>query len=328
MEKNLEKIKNSRILITGGLGLVGSAIARRLLKESVREVVIFDVKKDLPSALQEVEGWERLRILAGDIRNPEHVRSAVEGCDYVFHQAALRVTFCEKEPRLAHEVMVDGTFNVVAACAAKKVKKVIFASSAIIYGEPVSLPLQENHPLHDTTLYGVFKASNEMLLRSFWKNQGLDYLVLRYFNIYGPGMNLFGSEVEVLIRWLDRIDQGLAPLIFGDGQQTLDWISIHDIAEANWLALLSDATGEALNICTGRETSLLQLLELLLKASKAAILPEFREARAINHVPRRFGSFEKAHRLLGFTPRISLEQGIAEFVEWRKSVLDATRPRS
>ncbi len=321
MEKNPEKIKNSRILITGGLGVIGCAIAKRLLKEGVREVIAFDVKNEIPAAFQEIEGRERLRILTGDIRNPEHVRAAIAGCDYVFHQAALRVTFCAKEPRLAHEVMVDGTFNVASACLEHKVKKVIAASSAIVYGEPEYLPLDEKHPLHDTTLYGVFKTANESLFRSFWKNEGLDFTMLRYFNVYGPGMNLFGSEVEVLVRWLDRLDQGLAPLIFGDGKQTLDWVSIQDIAEANWLALISDSTGDIFNVCSGRETSLLQLLEMILKITKSRVQPEFREARTVNHVPRRFGTFEKARRILGFSPGVPLEEGLEEFIEWRKGVL-------
>ena len=318
-------MKDSQILITGGLGFVGSAIAARLLKEGVRKVVLFDVKKDAPSALRASSGQDRLQIVEGDIRNPEHVRAAVEGCDYVYHQAAMRVTFCAKEPRLAHEIMVDGTFNVASACVEYKVKKVITASSAIVYGDPAYVPLDENHPLHDTTLYGVYKTYNEMLFRSFWKNHGLDFTVLRYFNIYGPGMNLFGSEVEVLIRWLDRLDQGLMPLIFGDGKQTLDWIHIDDIVEANWRALVSPVTGEVFNVCTGRETTLLELLEILLLAVKTQARPEFREARAVNQVPRRFGTFEKAQRLLGFSPQVALENGLRKFVDWRKSVLAQTR---
>lgn len=325
MDNKRNQVKDSKILITGGLGFVGSAIAARLLKEGVRSVVLFDVKKELPASLRDIPGLERLQVLAGDIRNPGDVLRAVEGCDFVFHQAAMRVTFCAKEPRLSHEIMVDGTFNVASACVEHKVKKVIAASSAIVYGDPAYVPLDENHPLQDTTLYGVFKTGNEMLLRSFWKNQGLDFSVLRYFNIYGPGMNLFGAEVEVLIRWLDRLDQGLAPLIFGDGKQTLDWIHIDDIVEANWRALVSDVSGEVFNVCTGRETPLLELLEILLTVVKAEVRPEFREARAVNQVPRRFGTFEKARRLLGFSPQVSLEKGLQGFVEWRKNVLTQAR---
>lgn len=322
MARGLEKkVEDSRFFITGGLGFVGSAIARRLLKGGAKEIVLFDLKGELSRALQEEKGKERLRIFRGDITDKERVREAMAGCDYVFHEAALRVTQCAKEPRLAHEVMVDGTFNVAQACVENKVKKVIFASSAIVYGQPLRLPLDEKHPLHDSTFYGIFKIANEGLFRSFKEHYGFSCVGLRYFNIYGPGMNLFGPEVEVLVRWLDRLDEGLPPLIFGDGKQTLDWIYIDDIAEANWLALLSQESGEVFNVCTGRETSISELLGLLLSLRGLKLKPEFREGRAVNQVPRRFGSTEKAKKQLGFSARVPLEDGLKEFVEWRDSIL-------
>ena len=315
------EIKNSRFLITGGLGFVGSAIARRLLQEGAKQIRLFDVKKEIPDILADEKGSQCLEIFEGDIRDPEHVQAALAGCDYVFHEAGLRVTRCAKEPQLAHQIMVDGTFNVAMACVESGVKKLIHASSAIVYGEPIRLPLDEDHPTHDTTLYGVSKVANENLLRSLKSNYGLNCIALRYFNIYGPGMNLFGSEIEVLIRWLDRIDEGLPPLIFGDGKQTLDWIDIEDIAEANWRALLSEESGEVFNVCTGREVSLLELLEILLKIHGSRLEPEFRESRAVNQVARRFGSPEKAAQRLGFRARVSLEQGLRELIEWRRQVL-------
>ena len=322
MVRGLEKkVEDSRFFISGGLGFVGSAIVRRLLREGAGEVVLFDLKGELPRSLENESRKDRLRLYAGDIRNKEVVREAMSGCDYVFHEAALRVTQCAKEPRLAHEILVDGTFNIAQACVENKVKKLIHASSAIVYGKPLRLPLDEEHPTHDTTFYGIFKVANENLLRSFKKNYGLNYVALRYFNIYGPGMNLFGSEAEVLVRWLDRLDEGLPPLIFGDGKQTLDWIFIDDIAEANWLALLSEESGEVFNVCTGRETSILRLLDLLLNIRGSRLRPEFRESRAVNQVPRRFGSPEKAEKRLGFSAHVSLERGLKQFVEWRDSVL-------
>ena len=322
MAENPEKsVRNSRFLITGGLGFVGSAIARRLLREGAGGVTLFDQKKEPALSLEEEKKTGRLTIFYGDIRNKNDVDKAVSASDYVFHEAGLRVTRWAKEPRLAHEVMVDGTFNVVEACVEHGIKKIIFASSAIVYGNPLRLPLEEDHPTHDTTLYGIFKTANEDLLRSFREQNGLAYAALRYFNIYGPGMNLFGPEVEVLVRWLDRLDAGLAPLIFGDGKQTLDWVFIDDIVEANWRALLSGETGDVFNVCTGRETSLLELLEILLKVRGVKLSPEFREGRAVNQVSRRFGSPERARKRLGFSAAVSLEKGLKEFVEWRARLL-------
>jgi UDP-glucose 4-epimerase len=329
MEKFSQKsLQNSRILITGGLGFVGAAIAKRLLREGVGGIVLFDMREELPEILINEKGKERLEIIPGDIRNPEHVTQAVAGCDYIFHEAGLRVTRCAKEPRLAHEILVDGTFNVTLACIEKNVKKLIHASSAIVYGEPRRLPLDEDHPTHDTTLYGICKVANENLLRSFRKQYGLDYIALRYFNIYGPGMNLFGPEVEVLIRWLDRIDDGLSPLIFGDGKQTLDYIFIDDVVEANWKALISGQSGEVFNVCTGRETSILKLLELLLATRGSNLQPEFREGRSVNQVARRFGCPEKAKKRLGFAAKIPLEQGLRELVDWRDRILVRKAPKS
>ena len=319
--QNHTSLSHNRILITGGLGFVGSAIAKRLLQEKAGEVVLFDAKKEIPSVLENVPGKEKLRIITGDIRDPKQVSEAISGCDYVFHEAGFCVTRAAKEPRLAHEIFVDGTFNVAMACVEQRVKKLIHASSAIVYGEPLRLPLDEAHPTHDTTYYGIFKTANENLLRSLSEQEGLRYLALRYFNIYGPGMNLFGPEVEVLVRWLDRLDGGLAPLVFGNGSQTLDYIFIDDIAEANWLALGSDEAGDVFNVCTGRETSILELLKILLRVRGLNIQPEFREARAVNQVPRRFGSPEKAAKRLGFRARVSLEEGLRQFVAWRDSVL-------
>lgn len=321
MENALKKtIENSRFFVTGGLGFVGSALAKRLLEEGAKEVVCFDLKQEIPWALREKKSDPRLKIVPGDICKWEEVSQAISGCNFVFHEAGLRVTQCAKDPRRAREVLVDGTFHVVQACVEHRIK-LIHASSAVVYGEPLRLPLDEDHPTHDTTLYGIFKAANENLLRSFRKQYGLDYIALRYFNIYGPGMNLFGPEVEVLVRWLDRIDSGLPPLIFGDGTQTLDWIFVEDVVEANWRAFLSKESEEVFNVCTGKETSVLELLRLVLEIRGSRLEPEFREARSVNQVARRFGSPERAKKQLGFVAQVPLEKGLKRFMEWRDEIL-------
>lgn len=320
-KKSFPDFHQSRIAVTGGMGFIGSAIARRLLKEGVREVVLLGPRDRLPPLLEEWKDSGRLVIMKGDIRNPQEVSRALEGCDAVFHQAALRVTQAACEPRLAHEIMVDGTFNVVSACVDLGVKKIVAASSATLYGEAESLPISETHPLHDTSIYSIFKVQNEMLLRSFWENFGLRYTILRYFNVYGPGMNLYGEEVEVLIRWLDRLDAGLAPIIFGEGTQTLDWVFIDDVAEANLRALCFPHSGEVFNVCSGQGISLVDLLQVLCKILGVKAAPELQPARAINNVEKRCGDPRKAADLLGFRARTGLEDGLGRLTAWRASLI-------
>lgn len=315
-----EKISESSFAITGGSGFVGSSIARELLKQGAKRVVLFDLRGELPYGFERERSSNRLELFTGDIRKKEDVLAAIAGCDYVFHKAGLRVTQCAKNPRLAHEILVEGTFNVLAACVEHGVKKIIHASSAVVYGEPVRLPLDEEHPAHDTTFYGLFKAFNEQLLRSFKVHYGLNYVVLRYFNVYGPGMNISG-DVEVMIKWLDRIDAGLQPVIFGDGRQTLDYIFIEDVVRANLIALFSQESGEVFNVCTGRETSLLELLEILIRTKNVSLQPEFKEKRTVNHVAKRFGDPRKAQKRLGFRAEVALEEGVKKLVEWRDQVL-------
>jgi len=313
-------VRESRIAITGGAGFVGSAIARRLLREGAREVVVLSRKGMASAALHDWMPSGRLKIVPCDIRNRDSVRKALVGCDAVFHQAAIRVTQCAREPHLAYEIMVNGTFNVVSACADLGVKKVVAASSAIVYGEARSLPISESHPVQGATPYAIAKIQNESVLSFYWKHFGLNYTTLRYFNVYGPGMTLFGEDIEVLIRWLDRLDAGLPPLIFGDGNQTLDWVFIDDVAEANWRALLFPQSGELFNVCSGTETSLSDLLHALTKVTGTKISPEFRPARTVNHVARRCGDPGKAETQLGFRAATGLEDGLSRLVAWRANV--------
>ncbi len=314
------KYRDSRIAITGGAGFVGSAIAKRLLTEGVPEVVVLSRSGTVPTSLEDWTASGRLKILACDIRNRDSVRKALAGCDAVFHQAAIRVTQCAREPHLAYEIMVNGTFNVVSACADLGVKKIVAASSAIVYGEALTLPISESHAVQGTTPYAIAKIQNESVLSFYWKHFGLNYTTLRYFNVYGPGMTLFGDDIEVLIRWLDRLDAGLPPLIFGDGKQTLDWVFIDDVVEANWRALLFPDSGEIFNVCSGRERSLSDLLRILSKVVRKNVLPEFHPARNVNHVARRVGDPRKAEDRLGFRAVIGLEDGLSRLAAWRADV--------
>lgn len=314
-------MKNKRFLITGGAGLIGSHIADLLVEEQAAEIVVVDnfvrgSRENLAQACQS----GRVRIVDGDIRDRALLAELMDGIDVVFHQAAIRITLCAQEPRLALDVLSGGTFNVLEAAVNAKVKKVVAASSASVYGLADEFPTDETqHPYNNRTLYGAAKAFNEGMLRSFNDMFGLNYVALRYFNVYGPRMDMTGAYTEVLVRWMDRIAAGQGPLIFGDGRQTMDFIHVRDIARANLLAAKSDATDEVFNVASGVETSLKQLAELLLveMGSKAAI--ELGPERKVNPVPRRLASTEKARNLLGFESTVTLPEGLRELVTWRQS---------
>jgi UDP-glucose 4-epimerase len=237
--------------------------------------------------------------------------------DVLFHQAAIRITQCAEEPRLAVEVLVDGTYNVIEAAAEAKVRKMVAASSASIYGLAETFPTTEqHHPYANDTLYGAAKMFNEGLLRSMRTMSGLDYVALRYFNVYGPRMDVHGLYTEVLVRWMERISEGKPPLIFGDGQQTMDFVYIGDVARANLAAAESDATDAVFNVASGAETSLLDLAQMLLKVMDSDLSVEHGPERAVNGVTRRLASTELAREELGFEAEVDLEEGLTRLVEW------------
>jgi UDP-glucose 4-epimerase len=260
----------------------------------------------------------RVRLVCGDICDRRLLGELIEGSDTVFHMAALRITHCAAEPRRALEVMVDATFDLAELCVAHKVRKVVVASSASIYGMAEAFPTgEDHHPYGNRTLYGAAKSFAEGLLRSFNDMYGLDYVALRYFNAYGPRMDIHGRYTEVLIRWMDRIAAGQPPIVFGDGAQTLDMVHVDDIARANVLAARAAATDVALNIGSGTETSLLRLAELIAEAMGDGRLRPVHEAeRAVNPVPRRLAGISRAEQLIGFAPTVSLADGLRSLVEW------------
>jgi UDP-glucose 4-epimerase len=311
-------MKNSRVLVTGGAGLVGSHIADLLVKEEVAEIIVLDnFTRGQISNLAWAKEHGCVKVVEGDIRDLKILDEVMDGVDIVFHQAAIRITQCAAEPRLALEVMADGTYNVLEAAVKAKVKKVVAASSASIYGMAETFPTTESHhPYNNRTLYGATKIFNEALLRSFYDMYGLDYVALRYFNVYGPRMDIYGVYTEVLIRWMDRIIAGQPPLIFGDGKQTMDFIYIEDIARANILAAKADVTDEVFNIASSVESSLNDLADGLTKVMGSDLKPEYGEERKVNPVARRLADVTKAKQLLGFESEVSLEEGLSKLVDW------------
>jgi UDP-glucose 4-epimerase len=309
---------NERVLITGGAGAVGSNLADELVLSGTKEIVVLDnFVRGRRENLAWAEANGAVTLVEGDIRDQPLVRRLMVGIDVVFHQAALRITHCAEAPRLALEVMVDGTYNVLEAAIAEGARKVIAASSASVYGLATEFPTTESqHPYANDTLYGAAKTFNEGLLRSLNAMNGLDYVALRYFNVYGPRMDIHGVYTEVLVRWMERIDRGDPPLILGDGLQTMDFVYIGDVARANLLAASSEATDEVFNVASGQETSLAELAEMLLAVMGSDLSVEYGPARAVNKVPRRLADTTRARTRLGFEAQVDLEEGLRRLVEW------------
>lgn len=313
-----EPVGGRNILITGGAGLIGSHIADLAVAEGARSITVLDnFTRGREENLERAVASGRVNVVEGDIRDRELLGALMRDVDIVFHEAAIRITQCADEPRLAVDVLANGTFHVLEAAVACKVKKVVAASSASIYGLADHFPTTETgHPYDNRTLYGAAKLFNEGMLRSFHAMYGLNYVALRYFNVYGPRMDTHGAYTEVLIRWMDRIAAGAAPVIFGNGAQTMDWVHVEDIARANILAAESAATDEVFNVGSGAETSLNELAKLLMRVMGVERAIDYQPERAVNPVPRRLASTARARAKLGFATRISLEEGLRGLVEW------------
>lgn len=312
-----------RIVVTGGAGTIGSHVVDQLTDAGAARVVVVDDLsrgrlENLAAAVARAP--ETVEIVEGDIRDAPLMHKLCADADLVFHLAALRITRCAAEPRIALEVLVDGTFNVVEAAVEAGVGKVVLSSSASVYGLAEEFPTGErHHSYNNDTIYGAAKAFNEAMFRSFHAMRGLDYVALRYFNVYGPRMDTHGKYTEVLIRWMERIDAGEPPLVLGDGNQTMDFVHVEDIARANILAARADVTDTVYNIASGEETSLLGLAEALQRVMGSTVPLEFGPARSVNAVTRRLADISAARADLGWTPEISLDEGLASLVAWWRS---------
>jgi UDP-glucose 4-epimerase len=311
-------LRDSRVLITGGAGTVGSTLADHLVSLEPAEIVILD---NFTRGRKENLAWCRdhapVTIVDGDIRDARLVEEITDGIDVVFHEAAIRLPQCTREPRLALEVMVDGTFNVVEAAERAGVRKVVAASSASVYGMAERFPTTEDHhPYGNRTLYGAAKVFGENLLRCFYEQHGLDYVVLRYFNVYGPRMDMHSAHAEVLVHWLQCIASEEPPLIHGDGRQTTDFVFVDDVVRANVLAAMSEVTDVVCNVASGVETSLGELARELIAVMGADLTPSHEVAGPLNSVARRLGDTSTAERLLGWRPEVDLRTGLERLVAW------------
>jgi UDP-glucose 4-epimerase len=290
----------------------------QLLDAGVEHVDVLDnLSRGRLGNLDHALATGRVRLVEGDLRERDVVHDVTVGKDLVFHEAAIRITQCAEEPRLALEVLVDGTFTVLEAASQHGVDRVVLASSASVYGAAEEFPTPERHHHHNNdTLYGAAKSFNEGLARSFRAMYGLDYVALRYFNVYGPRMDVHGLYTEVLVRWMERIADGRPPLVYGNGEQTMDFVYTADVARANVCAAEASVGEGVYNVASGCETSLLALAVALLDAMGSDLAVEFGPERKVNGVARRLADTAAAARDLGFRAEMPLEEGLRRLVAW------------
>ena len=314
----MHQLDGARVLVIGGAGFLGSHITDQLTETSAGQIVVLDnfvrgTRANLGRAVED----PRVSVVDGSVTDLPLLRRLMEGTDYVFHLAALWLYECVHQPRSALEVNVVGTYNVIEAAADAGVRKVVYSSSASVYGDAVFTPMTEQHPFNNRTMYGATKIAGEQFFRAFNESRGLDYAGLRYMNIYGPRMDYKGTYVSVIMKVLDRIDAGEPPIIFGDGSQAYDFVHVSDVARANILALQADASDEFFNIGMGVKTTIRELVDQLLEITGSNLEPEYRPQEQM-FVTHRVGSIDKAERLLGFRGAIPLDEGLRSVVAWRR----------
>jgi UDP-glucose 4-epimerase len=314
------ELNGSKLVLVGGAGLIGSHTADRLLKEDVREIVIYDNfvrgrAENLADALKD----PRVKIydIGGDILQTDILESAFEGADGVFHFAALWLLQCHEFPRSAFDVNVRGTFNVMDACVRKNVKRLVYSSSASVYGDAVEEPMTEDHPFNNKNFYGATKICGEAMLRAYHHRYGLDYVGLRYMNVYGPRQDYKGAYIAVIMKMLDAIDKGESPTIMGDGSEAFDFVAVEDCGLANVRAMASTATDNFYNVGTGKRTSLRELAEMLIDLTGSTKPINYAERSAATLVRNRIGSPVKASEQIGFTAEIGLREGLERLIAWR-----------
>ncbi len=311
------EIKDSKIIVIGGAGLIGSHIVEELIKKDVGQIVIFDnFTRGRYENIKEPLKDGRVECYEGDITHIDVLDHVLKGVDYVFHLAALWLRHCYEFPRAAFEVNIGGMFNVLEACVKNRVKKLIYSSSASVYGDAVELPMTENHPYNNRTFYGATKIAGEQMCRAFYDRYGLDYVGLRYMNVYGPRQDYKSAYTSVIMQVLDRIDQGLPPIVYGDGSQAYDFIHVTDVARANVCALKSDVTDDFYNVGRGIKTTIQELVELILDLTQCGLEIQY-EPVGLTFVTNRIGSIEKAGRELGFKANVELREGLISVIRWR-----------
>jgi len=323
-------IDGKKLVVIGGAGLIGSHTVDRLLQEDVREIVIYDnfcrgTHGNLEGALKD----PRLRIfeIGGDICQSDILAEALKGADGAFHFAALWLLQCHEFPRSAFDVNIRGTFNVIEACVQQGVKRLVFSSSASVYGDAVEEPMTEDHPFNNTNFYGATKVAGEQMCRAFHHRYGLNYAGLRYMNVYGPRQDYRGAYIAVIMKILDAIDEGKPPTIYGDGSQAYDFVYVGDCAQANVLAMKAKTVDRFYNIGTGVRTSIKELVDTVIELTQFRQVPRY-EPAGLTFVKNRIGSPERAIAELGFKAQVPLCEGLQKLISWRSELKQKVAARS
>lgn len=313
-------LTGKKLVIVGGAGLIGSHTVDCLLKEDVKEVLIYDnflrgSRENLNQSLSD----PRVKIydVGGDVMQTDILQSAFEGADGVFHLAALWLLQCHEYPRSAFDVNVRGTFNVMEACIAKGVKRLVYSSSASVYGDAIREPMEEDHPFNNQNFYGATKICGEAMLRAFYHRYKLNFVGLRYMNVYGPRQDYHGAYIAVIMKMLDAIDKGQSPTIMGDGSEAFDFVAVEDCGLANVCAMKADTVDQFYNVGTGKRTSLKQLAEMLLDLTGCDKAITYAPRSQATLVRNRIGSPKKASSEIGFTSAIDLREGLQRLIDWR-----------
>ncbi len=310
-------LNQKRIVVIGGAGLVGSHIVDHLTKEPVAEIIVYDnfVRGRIEN-LKKAMTDARVRVVKASMMDRDTLRQSLEGADGIFLLASLWLGECVQDPRSAWETNVMGTWNVVEACRDLGIQRVVYSSSASVYGDALFTPMTEEHPFNNRTTYGATKIANEQMFRAIYEQSKLPYVGYRYMNVYGPRMDYRGTYVSVIMKALDRIFAGQPPVIYGDGSQMYDFVYVEDVAEANILGMKADCADEFFNIGSGIGTTINELVDLLLELTGSSLRPEYLP-QAQSFVTHRIGSVEKAEKMLGFKTRTSLVDGLRRVIEWR-----------
>ena len=325
------KINGKKFVLVGGAGIIGSHTLEHLLKEDVKEILVFDnlVRGSIEN-IEEALKDPRVRMhdIGGDILQTDILEKAFENADGVFHFAALWLLQCHEFPRSAFDVNVRGTFNVMETCVKMHVKRLVYSSSASVYGDAITEPMNEDHPYNNKNFYGATKIAGEAMLRAFHHRYGLNYVGLRYMNVYGPRQDYHGAYIAVIMKMLDAIDRGESPVIMGDGSEAFDFVAAQDCGLANICAMKAESIDKNYNVGTGQRTSLKELAEILLKITGSDKSIKYVERNQATLVRNRIGCPKKASKDLGFNASIQLEEGLSKLIEWRsKHISEVARRR-
>jgi UDP-glucose 4-epimerase len=323
-------IRGKKVVVIGGAGLIGSHTVDLLIRQDVREIIVYDnfvrgTAENLRGALRD----PRVKVFesGGDICQADILRAALRGADGVFHFAALWLLQCHEFPAAAFDVNIRGTFNVLEACVQERVGRLVCSSSASVYGDAVEEPMTEEHPLNSRNFYGATKIAGEAMARAFHHRYGLNCVGLRYMNVYGPRQDYRGAYVAVIMRMLDAIDRGDGPTIVGDGSEAFDFVAVEDCAAANVWAMKAETVDRVYNVGTGRRTSLRELAQLLLELTGSGGSIRYTPRTDATLVRNRIGCTKRAAAELGFTAQIRLEEGLRRLIAWRRADIEAVTER-